>query len=146
MPPNVGTQSSRASIRTGIFHLPGGQRFQLGSHLGWSELGRARFRHPCFRAYSFGTLRQCPRFTGGEKTPICVGAMSTKPNSAGGLLLTSLSSTASQPRSSRHSLPPGIQSGKEHGGTSGGSTRTCFCPECCPRHLRMGRSVSGASM
>lgn len=42
------------------------------------------------------------------------------------LLLTSLSSTAFQPRSSRHNRLPGIQSGQEHGGTSGGSTRTCF--------------------
>lgn len=40
--------------------------------------------------------------------------------------LTSLSSTASQPHSSRHNPPVRTQSGLGHGGTSGGSRRTCF--------------------
>lgn len=81
-----------------------------------------------------------------RENPNCVGTMSTKPTSVRGLLLTSLSSTASQPRSSRHNLPPGIRSGKEHGGTSGGSTRTCSSPECCPQPLWMERTVSDATL
>ena len=50
-------------------------------------------------------------------------------------LLTSLSSTASQPHSSRDNLPAGTLSGQGHGGTSGGSRPTCFYPECCQWHL-----------
>lgn len=51
------------------------------------------------------------------------------------MVLTSLSSTASQPHSSRYSLLPHTPSGQEHGETSGGSTRTCFYPGCCQRPL-----------
>lgn len=55
--------------------------------------------------------------------------------------LTSPSSTASQPRSSRYSRPPGTQSGREHAGTSGGSTRACFWTGCCQQHLTRGKCI-----
>ena len=41
------------------------------------------------------------------------------------VVLTSLSSTASLPRSSRGNLHGDTQPGRGHGGTSGGSTRPC---------------------
>lgn len=68
--------SSRAPIRTGIFDLSG--LIHLGSHLPWSELVRGRFRHPCFRAYSFGTL----------KRPVHNRTMSTEPTSVCYLLVS----------------------------------------------------------
>lgn len=55
-------------IQTGIFDLPG--LIHLGSHLPWSKLGRGRFRHSCFRAYSFGTFKKTVHISQG-KSHLC---------------------------------------------------------------------------